>query len=78
MPPVSSLRRRVVSHSGARATSQARIPVAPAPAAIAPAMHCIHMANQGYAGAGTPGAGFCRAAASSPPTATDALAVTRW
>lgn len=38
-PTVIALRRAGVSHDGDRATSQARIPVADAPAAIAPAMH---------------------------------------
>ena len=42
-PPVTILRRVAVSHSGVRAISQARNPVAPAPATIAPAMHCMHM-----------------------------------
>lgn len=42
-PTVIALRRAGVSHDGDRATSQARIPVAEAPAAIAPAMHWTHM-----------------------------------
>jgi hypothetical protein len=75
-PRVSSTRRRAVNHAGDRATSQARMPVAPAPAAIAPAMHCMHIAS-GYAADATPGAAFVRPAASSPPTATEAFAVTR-
>ncbi len=38
-PTVATCKRRGVSHRGARAASQARVPVAPAPAAIAPIMH---------------------------------------
>lgn len=41
---VSLRRRDGVSQAGDRATSQARIPVAAAPALIAPTMHCTHMA----------------------------------
>ena len=40
---VSRRCRPGVSHRGARATSQARSPVAVAPADIAPTMHCMHM-----------------------------------
>lgn len=40
---VSSRCRVGVSQDGARAMSQARSPVAVAPADIAPIMHCVHM-----------------------------------
>ena len=84
MPRVSAVRRRGVSHAGARTTSHARTPVAPAPAAIAPAMHCMHIVGtaptgrwRSYAADGTPGEEL-RFSTSSPPTATDAFAVTMW
>jgi hypothetical protein len=40
---VASLSRRGVIHLGWWVASQARIPVAAAPAVIAEAMHCMHM-----------------------------------
>ena len=41
-PCVSAVRRLGVSQTGARAMSHARTPLAPAPTAIAPIMHCMH------------------------------------